>query len=314
MIPVRKMSPLLAGVFLTSLLVACSGPTTRPALVTAPAPAADAAASTPAAKTETPQNPVTEAAKPVADAAAGAANVPVRNLSLTVYGLSDIAGGKGKLVGLDSATLISAGGMNLISAGGMNLISAGGMNFAPPTAGFKPSGYRLKAGVVADNFVPVEGAVVTFRYLRAKGGLVSPMYVKSDAEGKVNIRVQAPGETLEAEARFIVGGKTYRLASAIPPESQVTSTICPIYSVLCGRIKAILEQNNLTAPELKQVELQAAWDAINESGVTLTSEMLLADHPLEDVERFYQAVVSTIKDPVKKKIITDYVAKIKPAS
>lgn len=288
--PLQKVFP-VAAVLVSAALVSACQTSTAPGMTPL---AADAAT-------------VAPVAQPAILASEGAgANLPVRNLSLTVYGLSDIAGGAGKLVGVDSATLISAGGMNLISAGGMN--------FAPPTPGFTPPRYRLQAGTIFDEFVPVEGAVVTFRYLRAGGGLVSPTYVKSDANGKVNIRLQAPGETLEAEARFIVGGKTYRLAAPIPPGSEIQSTICPIYSVLCGRIKAILEQNNLTAPELRQVELKAAWDAINESGVTLTSEMLLADHPLEDVERFYQAVVSTIKDPDKKKIITDYVAKIKRAS
>jgi hypothetical protein len=140
--------------------------------------------------------------------------------------------------------------------------------------------------------------------------------VRSDENGQLTIQLQGVNEAVEAEAVFQLKVKdtvrTYRLTSPIPGTGDYKSVICPIYTLCNARIRSILQENGLGAPELNAEQLQAAWDALNESGVILTSEMLEQKLSLAEVEKFYMDVLGTVKDPVKKKVITDFIAKIKP--
>ncbi|MEB3284734.1 MAG: hypothetical protein VKN33_05565 [Candidatus Sericytochromatia bacterium] len=238
-----------------------------------------------------------------------AAAVPARQVAMTVFGLSDIAEGQSRIISMDAASLISAGGMNLISAGGMNLISAGGMNF---TTSAKNSGaFRLQAEGIDSNYLPVSRAVITVRYLDLEGELVAPVFVRSDDDGKVTFQVKASTVPLEATAMYMYKGKTYRITAPIPEAEKVTSVIDPIYHVVCSRIRSIIAETKGRSPAFDPMELKAVWNAVNESEVTLTSDMLETSKSLDDLKRFYESLLPQIKDEAKKKIITDYMQKIK---
>lgn len=282
----RSSGSVLAGIVTTAVLCACSTPTARPELVTAPA-------ATAAANSE-PKPPAVS---------------PQREIAMTVFGLSDIAEGQSRIIGLDAASLISAGGMNLISAGGMNLISAGGMNFSRPDQDLGT--FRLQSQGVDANYLPVSGAVITVRYLDVAGQLVAPAYVTSDQDGKVTFRVEPSDVPLEATAMYVYGGKTYRITAPIPDAEKVTSVIDPIYHVVCSRIRAIINETKGRAPAFDPMELKAVWDAVNDSGVVLTSDMLEDSKSIDDLGAFYQSLLPQIEDETKKKVITDYMQKIK---
>ncbi|MEB3197695.1 MAG: hypothetical protein VKP62_10875 [Candidatus Sericytochromatia bacterium] len=304
-------------------LAACAAPT-RPALRTATGAAAPVATpSSPATIAPADPAPVptpTAAASLVSPKPATKLTTSTRELNLTVYGLAGMAPGAAKIMNSNANGLIAAGGMNLIAAGGMNLIAAGGMNLVsgPRELGgmvLRVPVYTLKIdtgpnSMFAD-FRPVVDAVVTFNSLRADGTRLTKEAVKSDANGQLKVNITALDEALEAQASFSVNGKTYRVMCPVPVSAKVTMPICPIYAMVTSRMRSIIKETGRDVPLPDPAELQKVWDACNESGQTITPEILEDVKTPADITKFYEDFMAKIADPAKKKTIADFLGKIK---
>ncbi|MEB3330077.1 MAG: hypothetical protein VKQ33_12670 [Candidatus Sericytochromatia bacterium] len=111
-------------------------------------------------------------------------------------------------------------------------------------------------------------------------------------------------------------GETYRLTSAIPAENLdgMTVVLDPINTIVAARIRAILKANGKTSPALVFRDLKNVWAAVDESGVAVDLTMLRSGATLEELDAFYQQLVDQMTDEAKKKVVTDYMKKIREST
>jgi hypothetical protein len=236
-----------------------------------------------------------------------------RAVALAVLAPGSLAKTGTTVVNEDPAGLIAAGGLNLISNTSTPLIAAGGLNLAPTVDALTP---RFALRATGTEVKPVQKAVVTFHEYTADGKALTPLAAQTDAEGKIVLKAVAADRPLEARAVFKVGGETYRMASAIPAGDLggMTTVLDPINTIVAARIRAILKANGKTNPALVFGDLKNVWQAVNDSGVAVDLAMLRSGATLEELDAFYQKLVDQMTDPAQKKIVTDYMKKIREAT
>ncbi|MEB3222510.1 MAG: hypothetical protein VKS61_10570 [Candidatus Sericytochromatia bacterium] len=250
---------------------------------------------------------------PAAKASPAPPAVATREVALSVLAPSSLAKSGSTVVNQDPNGLIAAGGLNLISNTSVPLIAAGGLNLAPTIDALGPR-FGLLAGENADK--PVEKAIVTFREFTLDGRALTSQAAQTDAQGKVVLKAVVADRPLEAQAVFKIDGETYRVSAAIPAGDLggMTTVLDPINTVVAARIRAILKANGKTNPALVFADLKNVWQVVYDAGVTVDLEMLRSGTKLEDLDAFYAKLVAQITDEAKKKVITDYMKKIREST
>lgn len=201
-----------------------------------------------------------------------------------------VAAGGGNIINSDVSGLVAAGGGNLVAAGGGNLVAAGGGNLVAAGGGnllARTPSFRLQA-TAADEFKPVEKAVVMFKALTPAGELVDKTAGVTDAMGLISFSGVAD-RALVAVAVFKVDGKIYELAAPVAKGDQDEATmIDPINTFVAARIRTILLNNKLTNAEVALADLKMVWDHFNDAKVTPDTTALVQGTTLADLNKFYE--------------------------
>jgi hypothetical protein len=236
-----------------------------------------------------------------------------REVALTVLAPASLAKTGSTVVNEDPAGLIAAGGLNLISNTSVPLIAAGGLNLAPTVEALAP---RFGLQATGTEVKPVAKAVITFHEFTADGRALTALAAQTDAEGKIVLKAVAGERPLEARAVFKIDGETYRLSAAVAAGNLggMPTILDPINTIVAARIRAILKASGKTNPALVAQDLKAVWQAVNDSGVPVDLAMIRSGASLEDLDAFYQKLVSQMTDEAQKKVVTDYMKKIREST
>jgi hypothetical protein len=236
------------------------------------------------------------AVTPLAGASAG------RSVELDINGPGDLAR-NGHILTDAGAELWSGG--HILTDAGAELVSDQGASLGFQVMDAKAS------------FAPVARAGV--QLLKLDGTPVGAP-VAADDQGVVHLTNVPGGQPLSAVAAFKTGGKVYRLATVLSPDTQMAPVfVDPINTLVEARVRDILGPNpNVSMASMTFQRLKQVWMIANAAGVTVDSKDLEAGQSDEQLlakltALWQQAIDSKITSPEDKATIESFVSDLHAA-
>lgn len=190
-----------------------------------------------------------------------------------------------------------------LSAGQAGVIAVGAGHVIAIGAGH----YRLQADTAAapaiDGFRGVSQAFV--RLEDAAGKALSDDF-PTDEQGRVTLGGEL-GEDgpVFAVARFMVGGKAYRLAVPVRRDSTGTVYLDPINTMLSAAFRAAVAADPARALPSAAV-LRKTWDLCNEGGVTVSLADLEQAKTWDQIKAIYQSLATQLPAGPKRAFVSGF--------